>query len=90
LPTPAPAGGGCFEISWQPPDGGDTADGRGSFFDSRAYPDRPGPRAPLSGERYFNAQHAKERLPTTQPAERGRRIFWPIGDILACNTAGGS
>ena len=59
----------------------DATDEGGSVLDLGAYPDRPGARSALAGERYFNAQHTKERLRTTQPTSKGARIFWPIGDI---------
>ena len=62
-------------------DAADGTDDGGSVFDPRAYPDRPGPRSALAGERYFNAQHAKERLRATQPASEGAGIFWPTGTV---------
>jgi hypothetical protein len=68
-----PNPGGCFppriEMSWQPVLTALTAltmVARSPI--PRAYPDRPGPRSTLAGERYFDAQHAKERLRTTQPS----------------------
>ena len=39
-------------------DAADGTDDGGSVFDPRAYPNRPGSRSALAGERYFNAQHA--------------------------------
>jgi hypothetical protein len=77
-----PNPGGCFppriEMSWQPVLTALTAltmVARSPI--PRAYPDRPGPRSTLAGERYFDAQHAKERLRTTNPAGEGAGIFWP-------------
>jgi hypothetical protein len=40
--------------------------------------------------RHVNAQHAKERLRTAQPASEGAGIFWPIGAIVAGKSAGGT
>jgi hypothetical protein len=73
-------------------DGADGADAGGSVLDSRAYPDRPCSRAPLSAEGYFDAQHAKERLRATQTASEGAGMFWPVRalfrDIVTGPTGG--
>ena len=45
----------------------------------RAYPDRPCSRAPLSGEGYFDAQHAKERL---RAARRDAEMLWPAAPFF--------
>ena len=64
------------------------------FSNSRAYPDRPCSRAPLSAEGYFDAQHAKERLRATQTASEGAGMLWPVRalfrDIVTGQTGGGA
>jgi hypothetical protein len=74
--------------------GADAADARGVVFGPRAYPDRSCSRSPLAAERYFNAQHAKERLRTTQPAGESTRIFGParafFRGIVTGNSGGGT
>ena len=62
-------------------DSADGADAGGSVLDSRAYPDRPCSRAPLSAEGYFDAQHAKDLLRATQTlASYRHRPAWRRAD----------
>jgi hypothetical protein len=71
-------------------DAADSTDDGGSVLHPRDYPDRPGARSPLAREGYFNAQHTKERLRTTQPASEGGGILRPIGDLGTGKASGGT
>jgi hypothetical protein len=66
----------------------DGANGLGSVLNPRAYSDRPGSRSPLAAESYFNAQHAKQRLRTTQAAGERAGIFVPAGTAPRSTVAG--